>query len=87
MPHAKKIFLPAILGTCATGSPSMPYMKCFHDNELCCSQNKLLCEQLEVDYHLEQCTSSQAAVTVMPFQVMETDHVVAVCEPGHLGPQ
>jgi hypothetical protein len=63
MPHAKKIFLHAILDTCATGSSSMPYMKCFHDNEFCCSQNKLLCEQQEVDYHLEQCTSSHAVVT------------------------
>jgi len=45
MPRAKKISLHAILGTCATCSKSLPYMKRSHDNELCCSQHKLFCEQ------------------------------------------
>jgi hypothetical protein len=61
-------------------------MKCFHVNQLCCSQHKLLFEQYDIDCHLKSYWVTGNS-DKMPFQVMQNDHVVVVYACCHLGPQ
>jgi hypothetical protein len=55
-------------------------------NELCWSQQRLLCEKLEVDCLFEQLYLFTAKCEKKPFPVIKNDHVVIVHAHCHLGP-
>lgn len=56
-------------------------------NELCWSQQRLLCEKEEVDCLFEHLYLFAAKCNKMLFPVIKNDHVVIAHAPFHLGPQ
>jgi hypothetical protein len=72
---------------CVAPNEALPYVKCFHVNQLCCSQHKLLCKTIGGGLPFKIMYLFTGSSDKMPFQVIKNDHVVVVCAHCHLGPQ
>jgi hypothetical protein len=66
---------------------SLPYMKCFHVNELCCSEHTNCCVNNRDGLPFKVMYLFTGTSDKMLFQVMKNDHVVVVCAHCYLGPQ